>query len=491
MEILKKYATKKLIFMSAFIFSGIYTVLYIIGKLMNGSSVSSDISSVTSAMSALSAVITIIQIVFYLSLIVSFIGMILSAVYFFTKDKSDYVMLGELVGYALSSALLAMSVSGINAIVKAIKVMSSGDYSALMTMDYSSMQSAVERAGNCMNYFQWVMIILFIFNLFVFLVMKNVIKMSNFSYSLSSGATAGQRIVSYDPQTGKPIYENVASTNDTGTSVNVGAFFKSKNGKIVLGVVIAVIVVFGGYKIYDTYFNKTTVDILENVTVEFEGYDGSGRVASCQMGDVDYDKTDAELTSFINSISLKYDTDRTLKNGDEIEITATYDHDQADALKLNIEDATKKVKVKGLIERYKKASEVPNKTSSDVKKKMDEEVKESFDDRQSSYVSYKSSFVSMYYGYDKSESLSPNDYCIGIYKIDYTSSFGSTPRTETYYIAAYLNNINSEYSSSEDDSVYTTTLHDSSYNRLTDESQIEAALKEDYRFEKLDLTKFD
>lgn len=491
MEILRKYATKKLIFMSAFIFSGIYTVLYVIGKLMDGNTISSDLSSVSSAMSALSAIITIVQIVFYLSLIISFIGMILAAVYFFTKDKSDYVMLGELIGYALSSVLLAMSVSGINAIIKVVKILSSGDYSSIMTMDYSGMQSAMERAGDCMNYFQWVMIILFIFNLFVFLVMKNVIKLNNFSYSLSSGPTAGQRIVSYDPQTGKPIYENVTPTNETGSSVNVGAFFKSRNGKIVLGVIIVVIVAFGGYKIYDNYFNKTTVDLLENVTVEFEGYDGSGRVTSCQLGDVEYDKTDAELTSFINSVSLDYDTKRTLKNGDEIEITATYDHDLADELKLNIEDATKKVKVKGLIERYKKASEVPNKTSSDVKKKMDEKVKASFDDRQSSYTSYKSSFVSMYYGYDKSDSSSPNDYCIGIYKIEYTSSFGSTSNTETYYIAAYMNHINSEYSSSENDSVYTTTLHDSSYNKLTDESQIEAALKEEYRFEDVELTKFE
>ena len=489
MEILKKYATKKLIFMSAFIFSGIYTVLYIIGKAMSGSTVSSDISSLTSLMSTISTIITVIQIVFYLSLAVALIGAVLGGVYFFTKDKSDYVMLGEFVGYALSFVLLALSVSGINALVKVVKVMASGDYSSILSMDYSGMQSALERTGDCMNYFQWLMIILFVFNLFIFLVMKNIIKLNGFSYSLDENAGAGGRIISYDPQTGQPIYENVSQSSGTNSNVDLGAFFKSKNGKIVIGVIATIVVAFGGYKIYDTYLNKTTVKLLENVEVEFTGFDGSGRVNACRLGDVDYDKTDVELTNFINSITLKYDVKDTLKNGDEVEITATYDHDKADALKLNIEDATTKVKVKGLTERYKTASKVPNKISSDVKKLMDEEVKERYDDRQSSYSSYKSSFVSMYYAYDESDLSMPNDYCIGIYKIDYTTTFGSSTETETYYIAAYLNKINSDYSTSDKHTVYTTNLYDSSYKKLSDESQLETAVED--RFDDYQISKFD
>ena len=245
---------------------------------------------------------------------------------------------------------------------------------------------------------------------------------------------------------------------------------------------------YSGYKIYDTYFNKTTIKVLENVEVEFTGFDGSGRVSACRLGDVDYDKTDVELTNFINSITLKYDVKDTLKNGDEVEITATYDHDKADALKLNIEDATTKVKVKGLTERYKTASKVPNKISSDVKKLMDEKVKTNFDDKKYGFMSYKSSFVSMYYGYDDTNTYSPDDCCIGIYKIEMTTSY-STPTTETYYIAAYLNKINSDYSTSDKHTVYTTNLYDSSYKKLSDESQLETAVED--RFDDYQISKFD
>lgn len=492
MEILKKYATKKLIFMSAFIFSGIYTVLYIIGKLTNNSTVSADLTSLNSLMSTISTIITVVQIVFYVSLAVALIGTVLGGVYFFTKDKSDYVMLGEFVGYALSFVLLALSVSGINALVKVVKVMASGDYSSILSMDYSGMQSALERTGDCMNYFQWLMIILFVFNLFIFLVMKNIIKLNGFSYSLDENAGAGGRIISYDPQTGQPIYENVSQSSGTNSNVDLGAFFKSKNGKIVIGVIAAIVVAFGGYKIYDTYFNKTTIKVLENVEVEFNGYDGHGAIDSCRIGDIDYDKTDSELASFINSISLDYDySNYNLKNGDEVEITAIYDHDKAEALKLDMEETTKKVKVKGLIERYEKASEVPDKVVNNVKKLMDEEVKESYDDRQSSYSSYKSSFVSMYYAYDESDSSMPNDSCIGIYKIDYTTTFGSSTETETYYIAAYVEKINGAYSEDKKHSVYTMTLYDSQYDHITDESQVEDAIKDDYSFEECKLSKFE
>lgn len=503
MEILKRYAEKKKIFMSAFILSGIYTVLYILGKLMNGNDLSLDSSS--SAISTLSTMITVIVIIFYVTLIVSVVGMVLAGVYYFVKDKSDFVMLGEFVGYAISSVLLGLSVSGINAAAKVVKAYSSGDYSSLLTMNYSGMIEAMDRASSCMEYFQWVMIIMFIFNLIVFLTMKDVIKTNNFAYSLDDNFGAqGQRIVSYDPQTGKPVYENVqtghsASGNGVNAgssmpvknSVDLGSFFKSKNGKIVIGVVIAVIVAFGGYKIYDTYFNKTSINLLENVKVEFSGYDGSGRISSCEIGNIEYDKTNAELASFVNSIYLDYDYEEDLKNGDEVEITAVYNQSQADTLKLDVKGATKKVKVKGLIERYKKASDVPSKTSSNVKKAMDEEMQEEYDNRQSSYSSYKTSFVSMYYAYDKESSYTPEDYCIGIYKVEHTTNYGNTPETETFYAIAYMTDVNSEYSDDDDHYVYISTLYDSSYNRISDESQIQTALEDSYYFSDHKITKFE
>lgn len=496
MELLKKYATKKKIFMSAFIYSGIYTVLWLIGELMGNSVSSADYSSMTTMLSTIASMITVLQILFYIMLVAAVIIAVLAGVYFFTKDKSDYVMLGEFIGYVISSALLAFSISGVNAICKVVKIYTSGDYTSALSMDYTSMMSSIETAGNCLNYFKWVMIILFIANLFIFLVMKNIIKLSNFSYNLVDGVSIGERkVVSYDPQTGKPIYEEVSVAGNTTVSsgeglANVKAFFKTKNGKITLGVIAAVIIAFGGYKIYDTYFNKTAISLLGNVEVEFAGYDGAGRVTSCRMGDVEYDKTNAEIASFINSVSLDYKNADNLKNGDEIKVTAVYNQTTAEELKLDVQDATVTVKVKGLTERYKKASEVPNKTSSAIKKLMDEEMKKDYDSRQSNYYSYKTSFISMYYAYDEENGYSPSDYCIGVYKVEYNSNYGSTPKTETYYAIAYISGINSSYSTKEKKSIYTTNLYSSGYEKLTDESQIQSVLENSYRFDDHKISKF-
>lgn len=497
MELLKKYATKKKIFMSAFIYSAVYAAIWLISNLMTSGVSTTDYSSMVSLVSTLASMITVFQIIFYVMLAAAIVIAVLAGVYFFTKDKSDYVMLGEFIGYGISSILLVFSVSGINALCKVIKVYSSGNYSSALTMDYISMVKSVETALNCMDYFRWIMIIMFVLNVFVLLVMKNVIKLSNFSYSLVDGVTTGNgEIIGYDPQTGKPIYQQ--SNNPGNTTVrsgegltNIKDFFKTKNGKITLGVIVAVIVTFGGYKIYDTFFNKTTIRLLENVEVEFNGYDGAGRVSSCRIGDVEYDKTNAEIASFVNSVTLSYDKADELKNGDEIEVTATYNQTTAEELKLDVQDATVKVKVKGLTERYKKASEVPHKTSSAIKKSMDEEMKNDYDSRQSDYYSYKTSFVSMYYAYDKENTYSPSDYCIGVYKVEYNSNYGSTPKTETFYAIAYINGVNSSYSTKEKKSIYTTNLQNTSYEKVTDESQIQSAIEKNYRFDDHTITKFN
>lgn len=496
MDILKKYAKKKTIFLAAFIYSSIYAVLCFLTKVMGGSfnTSSSDFSALESMISALSSLVTIIQILFYVMLVVAIVIAVLAAVYYFKKDKKDYVMLGEFIGYGLAGALLLFSVPGFNAACKVIRIFTSGDYSSLYSMDSANMMSSIQTAGSCLKAFNWVVLIVFVLNLFVFLVIKKVIKISSFSYSLVESAVTGERkVVSYDPQTGEPIYEDApVSTNvQAGEAIaGIKSFFKTKNGKITLGVVAAVIVLFGGYKVYDTYFNKTTISLLDNVQVEFTGYDGAGRVSSCYMGDVEYDKTNAEIASFVSSVSVSYDAGEDLKNGDEITVTATYNQTTAENLKLDVKNATKTVKVKGLIERYKKASEVPNKYASDIKKSMDEEMKNDYDDRNSSYSTYKTSFVSMYYAYDEETKSYPNDYCIGIYKVDYTYNYGSTPQTETYYAMAYVNGVNSSYSTEDKKKVYTSNVYGSGYQKITDETQIESALGSNYRFDDHKLTKF-
>ena len=91
MDILKKYAKKKTIFLAAFIYSSIYAVLCFLGKVMGGSfnTSSSDFSALESMISALSSLVTIIQILFYVMLVVAIVIAVLAAVYYFKKDKRN------------------------------------------------------------------------------------------------------------------------------------------------------------------------------------------------------------------------------------------------------------------------------------------------------------------------------------------------------------------------------------------------------------------
>ena len=117
-------------------------------------------------------------------------------------------------------------------------------------------------------------------------------------------------------------------------------------------------------------------------------------------------------------------------------------------------------------------------------------MKNDYDNRSSAYSTYKTSFVSMYYAYDEDNKSYPNDYCIGVYKVEYTSNYGSTPQTETYYAMAYINGVNSNYSVNDKKTIYTSNVYGSGYQKVTEESQIEDALEDNYRFDDHEITKF-
>ena len=148
MDILMKYAKKKTVFILSTVLSGIVTLLYLISKFGPTTSSNVNINDINELAGTIGSMVTIIQIIFYLFIILAIVTAILSGVYFFKKNKQEYVMLGEFIVSCINSILLLLSMSGINVICKILRVAISGDYSSLMTMDSARLLSSVTSAAS-------------------------------------------------------------------------------------------------------------------------------------------------------------------------------------------------------------------------------------------------------------------------------------------------------------------------------------------------------
>ena len=122
MDILMKYAKKKLFLFYRQFLSGIVTLLYLISKFGPTTSSNVNINDINELAGTIGSMVTIIQIIFYLFIILAIVTAILSGVYFFKKNKQEYVMLGEFIVSCINSILLLLSMSGINAICKILRV---------------------------------------------------------------------------------------------------------------------------------------------------------------------------------------------------------------------------------------------------------------------------------------------------------------------------------------------------------------------------------
>lgn len=75
-------------------------------------------------------------------------------------------------------------------------------------------------------------------------------------------------------------------------------FLGTKKGKTTMGIAGIVFVLLIGVWGYFTFFNKTKIDLVSNMTVEFTGNDGEGEIV-VSNNEIDYDKTNSKMATFI------------------------------------------------------------------------------------------------------------------------------------------------------------------------------------------------
>ena len=224
------------------------------------------------------------------------------------------------------------------------------------------------------------------------------------------------------------------------------AFFKTKNGKIVIGVIGAIVIAFGGYKIWDTFFNKTVIDAFMNVTVSFDGYNTEGE-ARVENAGIDYDMTNDDLAQFVGGISFEVENNGTLSNGDKVTVKAVYSKETAKQLKVVLKEETKQFDVSGLTVKYQSASEIDQALYKQAYNKAIEETK----DVSAFHEDTKETFYKAYYVKAQEEQLSyQRNYLVFVFDETYQSyDFTKNQDVEKKRYACYYTEFDSSYNPDE------------------------------------------
>lgn len=272
-------------------------------------------------------------------------------------------------------------------------------------------------------------------------------------------------------------------TSDTVEHVNAPAirfadikkFFRSKAGIAILAAVLLCGIATGGYKIWDTWFNKTEIDLFTSVKITCSGNNGEG-YAQVTEPDIEYDKEDFAMSQFVKGVTYSIEHNGELSNGDKVSVKAVYSEERADDLKLDIKRDTKEFSVSGLTVRYKNAKAIDKKVYKKAEKLAINDMKNR--DKENRHYT----LVHSYYAIAQKTSWGYDDNrLIFVFQNDY-KDYDEKDKTGFVYI-------DMRFDSSFDEknvTVWPLTLYDSSYDQIEDVKAVEPALKlkfEDYKLE--------
>lgn len=315
-------------------------------------------------------------------------------------------------------------------------------------------------------------------HLFIMLRLDQVIHVSVLDAYLPAGK--GQTIQSppvhqtVTEDTTAPTQEVKTPAEPVITKEKAIAFLKTKNGKMILGAVIVVVLAFVGYKIWDTFFNKTVIDAFANMTVSYDGYDGAGE-AYINESDIDYDMTNAQLAQFVGDISFDIENNGELSNGDKVTVTAIYSKETAKQLKVVLKEESKQFDVSGLIVKYQSASEI-DKTlyQKAYNAALQESTNSSYYDTDSKRTFYKS-----YYIKENTENIEyQRNYLVFVFKETYQGYDYSTHQDveKTRYMY-YYTNFDSSYDS-DDEYMGESRLYNDSFDYVENEADVLTSLQQ-------------
>lgn len=279
-------------------------------------------------------------------------------------------------------------------------------------------------------------------HLFVMLRLDRLVQVTILDAYLPTGK--GETVEHHQTMQETKMNDVETSTQPVVHKEKIMTFLKSKNGKMILGIIIVAMMAFVGYKIWDTFFHKTVIDVFADMTVTFDGYDGEGE-AYIQESNIDYDMTNDDLAEFVSLISFDIENNGELSNGDKVTIKASYSKETAQKLKVALKEETKEFDVSGLTVKYQNASQIDEDIYS---KAYDEAIAQS---QQTSYNETSKTFYKAYYIKENDEQISyQNNYLVFVFSeiyqdYDFTTNQNVEKTRYMYYYTIFDSSYNADY----------------------------------------------
>lgn len=425
--------------------------LFIKYKSLTGSSDLTDVyGAINNAVGTVKSSVTFFYLVLILNLAVIG-GYIYRLVQMNDKRKSSLLALGTVGVSEVVALILLPTVMTVGKVIKAANQIMSGSYEAL-----ASMGNSISSLSNNLTSIK-VSIILFLIA------------------EIATIVVAGYLI--YLEKTGKEL--SVDDLQKSGAEA-IGAlkeYVKTEKGRknaiIIAGICGALVICLLGTGIYNVV-KKTPLNLMTACEVRFSGHDGAGYVnGDYNYGcNPDYDQTNSNISTFMNTVSYSIDKSEDLSNGDTVTITANYSEETAKSLKLKITESTKTFKVKGLTKVYKTWADIPKKTREKIVEKAQNKVEKKaknysryFGDETVTVDSVE--HLATYYSYDKDYGQGK---VIPVYKVSITDQHGDKTDNFTLY---YYTTVNVDGSFKASDSSAFSGYMDY-FNKEEDETETDA-----------------
>ncbi len=518
MDYLKKASNPKIVSIVGIVTGVCVAVIYFIIRNIGLGGTAALLRGNTSGMG-------FIKPLYYLAIVGGIVGCALS-VYRFIENKTNRVAITNAVINGIIAILLIMSHTIISIFTNYADGNLSGIYGLSKTVSYSD----ILNQGRYVSFAFYLSLILIVYNILILLVNMGKLDIPHLRQPDFNVNTSGGQAM-FDPVTGQPINmqnntNNVFDSTNTNSfnggntggfntssqgdfnanaggfdassqedfNANAGGFNASSQGnfndynntansfdtgknnskavKVVVIVLLVAALLFGAYKAYGYFFGGTKIDLAKNITLKFFGESGQGRIIGI-TNNIDYDKSDSKLYSFVSSLRYTYDKQSGLSNGDKIKVTVIYDKDQANKLGLKITSSEKTVEVKDLLTRFASAKDVPQDLVTSYRTIADQKINGTF--TSGTVFDYKSTFESVWFQRSTASASSIyQDRVVYVYKVAVTSK--TTNTVFNYYYSVTFNGVNSGYKTASKYALVIRLYDSSTYQSITDASQIEKAL---------------
>ena len=208
-------------------------------------------------------------------------------------------------------------------------------------------------------------------------------------------------------------------------------FYKTTKG--IIAIALSLVLILGlVYWGFNNFIGYTRIDLAKNVSLKLSGESGTATLSSSNVrNNVDYDKSNEKLKTFVNSIRYSVSKNMAIKNGDKVKVTVVYSESLAKECKVKVTNAEKEITISGLGEKFEDGSKVSSTIANKMKSDADEKMNQMVTLIDSTTWQVTPTYHSMYL----LKSSTDKDYVVAVY--DLTLLYKATNRSVHYYAYTY------------------------------------------------------